>query len=248
MSNVLHETKYYAQNTLDLIKDYVALNTNEDCLSILTFLDYQKIYQDTYEVLRNKLGDTQFKKTLLIHLVKNKLKHLLKLELEFLKSKMDENPEEAYTVFPYDKEGKNAFHYAASQGDIEIFEMIEEYFSSYINSVSRKTGYSTLEYAVAEGNVKITEYLLKKGALKCTTFTNKFWRNGFTSYRHTPQHTAASNLNFDILFKLIEYDANMSIKINGVNVFKEAEIAGASPEQLEEFREKESTYRMLNFI
>ena len=93
--------------------------------------------------------------------------------------------------------------------------MIEEYFSSYINSVSRKTGYSTLEYAVAEGNVDIVEYLLEKNALKHTYFTNKFVRNGFTIYRHTPQHIAASNLHFDILFKLIEYDASMSIKLMG---------------------------------
>ena len=56
MSNVLHKTKYYAQNTLDLIKDYVALNTNEDCLSINFWIikrfikTHMKFYEINWEI------------------------------------------------------------------------------------------------------------------------------------------------------------------------------------------------------
>ena len=106
--------------------------------------------------------------------------------------------------------------------------------------VSRKTGYSTL---YDKDNVcaltVIASHLRRIGVSLYTYFTNNVCvADGFTIYRHTPQHIAASNLNFDILFKLIEYDASMSIKIERVDVFKAAEMAGASTEQLEELHER----------
>ena len=53
---------------------------------------------------------------------------LLRRELEFLKKQMEADVKNAYKVFPFDDEGKNALHYAAIRGDIETFKMIESYF------------------------------------------------------------------------------------------------------------------------
>ena len=232
---------------LDIIS-YVKFETLEDYLSILTFLDCQMIDDHTFVVFRNMFekfrikeirygyyGDKYQKnlnKHILIHATKHGLYHIIKKELKFLKKQMEADVKNAYKIFPFDDEGKNALHYAAIKGDIETFKMIESYFPKYINCVSRKNGHSTLEFAVGEGNLEIVEYLLKKGALDHTTFTNKFAKNSFTIYRHTPQHTAAENLYLDILFKLIEYDANMNLNIKGIGVFKTAERAGASSSEL----------------